>query len=158
MAKKLRTTFGKHQKMDIIRECMDKTPENDDRLECTDIPMASGFDTDTTPGEDSCTVACQTESVTAKKISKKVQATIKTSKKMATQTEVIQTQNKLVQVGDGAVNELDASFSSQSFVNNNKSIYVPSMESENEADEEYQNENCKLLFVQPVQSILQEIS
>ena len=64
----------------------------------------------------------------------------------------------LVQVGDGAVNELDGSFSSQSFVNNNKSTYVPSMESENEADEEYQNENCKLPFVQPAQSIPQEIS
>ena len=149
MPKKQRTAFEKRQKMDIIRESMNKTPENDDRLECTDIPMAPGFDTDTTPGEDSCTVACQTESVTAKKISKKVQATIKCDKKMATQTEAIQTRSKLVQVGDGAVNELDASFSGQSFVNDNKSIYVPSMESENEAEEEYQNENCKLPFVQP---------
>ena len=43
------------------------------------------------------------QSVTAKKISKKVQATIKCGKKMATQTEAIQTQSKLVQVGDGAV-------------------------------------------------------
>ena len=145
MPKKPRTAFEKRQKMDIIRDCMDKTPENDDRLECTDIPMASGFDT---PGEDSCTVACQIESVTAEKISKKLQATIKCGKTMATQTEAIQTQSKLVQVGDGAVNELDANFSSQSSLNDNKSIYVPSMESENEADEEYQNENSKLPFVQ----------
>ena len=73
--------------------------------------------------------------------------TIKCSKKKAIQTDSVQNESKLVQVGDGEINELDMSCASSE--NDHTSKYIPSVESENKEKEECQNEHANIPFIQP---------
>ena len=139
--KRARTAFQKRERMRLVNETLNES-SSAGTIDVDEVDSATGMETESSSATametDSCdkkNTACQTVPVIVKKNSKKIQATIKCGKTKQTQTDILKTADMSVQAGNGVLHNLDDSMSSSVWTaHDDVSNYIPSIDSENEAD------------------------